>query len=349
MSERQKEIEAKIVAHEKEKKILDGVRAYYGKKNLSFSEIEEISGITIQNFKRYQQEHDYPYRASLTQLKTKKLFEKIDQRIAEIDKSITNLRGSVFGTLNQLIFIPSWQRLIGTAFTGFYRNQPVQKLFQASVAFLPDVALTGFEETMGEPFFLLTGLGIYYVRFQMGAGSIVTDYREITGIVLPLDIYERAQDESGSLLESTVLRMTDYITAIPFSLIMAKRTTQMYLRGVLSRNVFMPNKECFDQLMTSCQDPNSFHPKEGFKILSGGLSTQRQLYTNELLTERTLGDYSSLVAGIKNTQPKLGKIIADLQLNATRDAFFIKLEQIKSEFYEIGRKFLFDWEPSYLT
>ncbi|MFW9778570.1 MAG: hypothetical protein ACFFE8_06915, partial [Candidatus Heimdallarchaeota archaeon] len=340
MSERQREIEAKVIAHEKEKKILEGVKAYYEKKNLSFSDIEEISGISIREFKRYQQEHDYPYRASLTHLKAKRLSEKIDQRVAEIDKAITNLRGSIFGTLNQLIFIPNWQRLIGTSFTGFYRNQPVQKIFQATVAFLPDVALAGFEETMGEPFFLLTGLGIYYVKFQMGAGSIVTDHREITGIVLPLDVYERAQDESGSLLESTVLRMTEYITAIPFSLVTAKRTTQMYLRGVLSRNVFMPNKECFDQLMASCQNPNSFSPEEGFKILSGGLSTQRQLYTNEILTERPLGDYSSLIAGIKNTQPKLDKIIADLQLNATRDAFFAKLQQIKSEFYEIGRKVL---------
>ncbi len=345
MSQREREIEEKIATLEGEKQILEGIKAYY-EQELSYNDLEEISGISIREMKRYQQDNEYPYRLGANK---KAISEKIAKRVNEIDTEIKTLRGSVFGTLDQILFIPSWSKLLGTNFTGFYLNQPVSKITQDNVVFLPDIALTGFEETTGEPFFLITGLGLYWVKFELGAGSIVTDYRELTGILLPLDLYEKAQDESGSVLDSETIRMTEYMVSIPFSIIMAKKTTQMYLRGVLARNVFHPYKECFDQLLASCRDPNSFKRNEGLKILSGGLSSERPLYANELLTEKHLPGYTSLVAGIKNTQPKLQKILGTLQLESTEDAFFDKIERIKSEFREIGRKYLLDWVPGQIS
>ncbi len=346
MSQREKEIEEKISVLEAEKKILEGIKAYYGQ-NLSYADLEEITGISMPELKRYQNDHDYPYRLGLRNLNS--VIDKADQRIQEIDNQILEIKGAIFGALDQILFIPSWRKLLGSNFNGFYLNQPVQKIFQDNVVLLPDVALSGFEETTGEPFFLITGLGVYWVKFQLGPGSIVTDHREITGIVLPLDMYEKAQDVSGSILNSEKMRMTEYMTSIPFSLIFAKRTTQMYLRGVLARNVFLPNKECFDQLLTSCNDPNSFNSDEGLKILSGGLSTQIQLYTNELLTEKKVDRYSNLIAGIKNTQPKLNKILANLQLESMREGVFTNIHQMKREFREIGRNILFDWLPGYVS
>jgi hypothetical protein len=346
MSQREKEIEKKIEVLDAEKKILEGIKAYYSQ-NLSYAELEEITGITMPELKRYQNEHEYPYRLGLQNIKS--VIEKADFRIQEIDKQISGIKDAIFGALDQILFIPSWRKLLNSNFNGFYLNQPVQKIFQDNIVLLPDIALSGFEETTGEPFFLITGLGVYWVKFQLGPGSIVTDYREITGIVLPLDMYEKAQDVSGSILDSEKMRMTEYMTSIPFSLIFAKRTTQMYLRGVLARNVFLPNKECFDQLFTSCNDPDSYSKDEGLKILSGGLSTKIQLYTNELLTERELDKYSNLIAGIKNTQPKLNKILGNLQLESMRDGVFTKIHQMKREFREIGRNLLLDWMPGHMS
>jgi hypothetical protein len=346
MSQREKEISDNIANLERESKILRGTRAYY-EQNLTFNEIEEMTGISIREFKRFQSDNEFPYR--LASYNRKQIFDKIDNRLEEIKKEIFKLRESVFGELDQLIFIPSWSEMIDSRFNGFYRNQSVQEIFQDNIIFLPDLALTGFEETTGEPFFLLTGLGIYWVKFQLGPGSIVTDYREITGIVLPLDYYERAQDESGSILRSEKMRMTKYMSSIPFSLILAKATTQMYLRGVIARNIFHPYKESFDQFLSICRDPNTYNPEEGLKILSGGLSSTQPLYKNELLTEKPLGEYSSLIAGIKNTQPKLNKILKDLQLEATSDSFFEKIGRMKTEFNEVGRDFLADWMPGHVS
>ncbi|MHA1941565.1 MAG: hypothetical protein ACXACP_03715 [Candidatus Hodarchaeales archaeon] len=346
MSEREKEIAAKIAQLEKEKQILEGTKAYY-EQNLSYNELEELTGISIREFKRFQSDNEFPYRAG--SYNRNAIFEKIRQRIASIEKESVKLRESVFGALDQLLFIPSWQKLIDSNFNGFYLNQPVQKIFQDNVILLPELALTGFEETTGEPFFLITGLGIYWVKFQLGVGSIVTDYREITGIVLPLDQYERAQDEAGQVVSSEKMRMTQYMTSIPFSLILAKSTTQMYLRGIIARNIFHPNKESFDQFLALCKDRESFAPNEGLKILSGGLSTNKPLYSNELLTEKPLGNYSNLIAGIKNTQPKLNKILDTLQIGSMSESFFKKLNQMKVEFSEIGRDYLIDWMPGHIS
>ena len=346
MSQREKEISGKIAELDKEKKILEGTRAYY-EQNLSYAELEEITGISIPEFKRFQSDNEFPYRVG--SYNKQAIFDKIQNRINAIETEIVKLRESVFGALDQLLFIPSWQTMIDSSFNGFYLNQPVQKIFQDTVILLPELAMTGFEETTGEPYFLITGLGMYWVKFELGAGSIVTDYREITGIVLPLDIYHRAQDEAEQVLKSENMRMTEYMTSIPFSLILAKSTTQMYLRGVISRNIFHPYKEGFDQFLKLCKDPNSFNPNEGLKILSGGLTSDKSFYGNEILTEKPLGDYSRLIAGIKNTQPKLNKILESLQLETMSEAFFEKLVKMKIEFSEIGRNYLIDWMPGHIS
>ena len=118
---------------------------------------------------------------------------------------------------------------------------------------------------------------------------------------------------------------------------------------MIARNIFHPNKESFDQFLALCKDENTFNPEEGFKILSGGLSSQIPLYSNELLTEKPLTGYSSLIAGVKNTQPKLSKILETLQLDTMSEAFFEKLNKMKVEFSEIGRNYLVDWMPGHIS
>lgn len=268
------------------------------------------------------------------------------KRKAEQEKIFVQREKSVLGTLNQILFIPSWSKLISSEFKGFYLNQNVTEVMQDSVIILPDLALTGFEETMGEPYFFLTGIGLYYTKFRLGKDDIITDFREITGIVLPMDYYDRAQDLSGSVLNSDKLLMTEYLVSVPFSLLLADQTTQMYMRGVVARNVVHPYKESWDKLLEICKDNRSLHPDDGLKILSGGLSTKIPLYSNELLTEKDLGEYSRMTAGIKNVQPKLGKVLTDLQIVGDFKAqMFEKIRMMKKDYAERGHPKLLDWVP----
>jgi hypothetical protein len=67
---------------------------------------------------------------------------------------------------------------------------------------------------------------------------------------------------------------------------------------------------------------------------------------NEILTEKPLSaDYSRLTAGLKNIQPKLEKIVIDLQIDGLRQPIFDKIILMKKEFAEIGYPRFLDWMP----
>ena len=82
------------------------------------------------------------------------------------------------------------------------------------------------------------------------------------------------------------------------------------------------------------------------KVLSGGLNQEIPMYTNEILTEQQLPtEYTRLTAGLKNIQPKLDKIITDLQIKGLKGAIFEKISHMKEEFAQVGYPKLLDWMP----
>ncbi len=120
----------------------------------------------------------------------------------------------------------------------------------------------------------------------------------------------------------------------------------MYLRGVVARNVFHPYKDSFEQLVTVCKDPTSLSHEDGLKVLSGGLNQEIQMYTNEILTEQELpAEYTRLTAGLKNIQPKLEKIVTDLQIEGLKESIFDKIANMKEEFHLVGYPKFLDWMP----
>jgi len=354
----------------REKKILRAILAYYNK----IGAFDPKVGISLLEFKNYLVEHGYnDVRATYLkeiesliknrEIKLNQLIrEKSDsKRIREEreeqeylatrekvrQKILDEPTEDLFGNLKQLLLIPSWNKLLETEkFNGFYLNQPVREILHDNVLLLPDFAVTGIEKTRGEQFIFLCGVGIYYTQFRLAPGEIITDYREITGIVLPMDLYDKAQDLSGSLVNSKDLMMTELMITIPFDLLQAEQTKQMYIRGVIARNVFHPYKECFNTLMEVCRDSKSLNIDQGLKVLCGGLNREIPLYTNEILTEEELDvNYSRLTAGLKNIQPKLAYIISDLQIQGLKDPIFKKIQLIKKDYVEIGYPRLLDWMP----
>ncbi|MFX1515779.1 MAG: hypothetical protein ACFFC6_05675 [Promethearchaeota archaeon] len=364
-------LKKELQAISREKNILKVIPKYFDK----LGPFDPKTGVSLLEFKTYLEDHGYSelrknflrdveskIQARLTELKrvttvkSKRIKDKEEletQKYREerlkVHQEAETAQEAVetdLGSLKQILFIPSWRKLIEREpFKGFYLKQPVHEIIHDNVILLPDFAITGIEETLGEAFIMLTGVGIYYTQFRLRPGEIIDAYREITGIVLPLDIYEKSQDLSGSLIDSEALLMTEYMTTVPFSLFNVEQTKQMYLRGVVARNIYHPYKECFEKLLEICRDPNSLGIEDGLKVLSGGLNTELPLYTNEILTEIYLGEYSRLIAGIKNIQPKLEKIVSDLQIQGLKEPIFQKIHQIKKDFVEIGYPRLLDWMP----
>lgn len=295
-------------------------------------------------------------KTKLLALETEK--ERIEQQIAGREQEIRDQANSEsdisqiqlqeegqLGILKEIWFFPSWNQLIDTNFKGFYLNQPVMELKRDSVLLIPDITLTGTDETTGEAFILVVGVGVYYAQFSISLGKIITDFREICGIVLPTEAFIRAQDQASSTINSQKLEMTEYMTKIPFTFLLERETTQMYMRGVVTRNIMHPNKEIFDLLEKLCKSKTSLSEEEGFKILSGGLSAEHSIYKNELLTEKQIPEYSRITAGLKNVKPTLGKIMSTLQLEEMRAQIFKNIKQIKHDYTTIGLPRLRDWMP----
>ncbi|MHA2174713.1 MAG: hypothetical protein ACXABI_07785 [Candidatus Hodarchaeales archaeon] len=280
-----------------EKRILKTIIAYYAR----LGNFNPASGVSLDEYKNYLHDQGYSelrnkflddiekkVQHRMTELdimsrrkaQTKKEMDreedqkylearlKIYEDMSQIPESQHLEGSSEIQHLTQIMLIPSWRKLLDNeSFIGFYLGQPVLEIIRDNVLFLPDFAVTGFEETKGEPFIFLSGVGVYYTQFRLSPGEIITDYREITGIVLPMDIYDKSQ-AAASLVSSDELSMTELMITIPFGLFDVEQTKQMYLRGVIARNVFHPYKDSFDQLVAICKDPKSLSLEEGLKVLS---------------------------------------------------------------------------------
>jgi hypothetical protein len=93
-------------------------------------------------------------------------------------------------------------------------------------------------------------------------------------------------------------------------------------------------------------NPDSLSETQGLKVLSGGLNAEIPMYANEILTEiQQPNEYARLTAGLKNIQPKLEKIVTDLQIDGLKTAIFEKITLLKKEFAEVGYPKLLDWMP----
>ncbi|MFW9992227.1 MAG: hypothetical protein ACFFD4_09295 [Candidatus Odinarchaeota archaeon] len=343
---REKEAKGTIKALEDEKRLLLGIKYYYDNPDASYETIEESCGYQIRDLKRAMADREFPHPA-FARNKKEQISETIDKRIAEIDREIFRHRESIFGSLDQLMIIPSWTSLMETRFKGYYRNQPVHSISNDLVLMLTHIAVPTFETTTGEPAFIITGAGIYWTKFSVVKDSIVTDYREINSIILPLETWLKAQ-ESPPIVNTEILTYREHLLSIPFSLILSPETTQMYLRGVLARNVFHPFREALNQLVSLTNDEKAWSVDKGLRVLSGGLSSSSQLFTNEILVEKSDPGYMELIPGIKNIQDKLSKIEEDLQVGVYREELFEKMPVIKNDFSEVGHRLLTDWMPENL-
>ncbi|MHA1227694.1 MAG: hypothetical protein ACTSPV_13185 [Candidatus Hodarchaeales archaeon] len=245
--------------------------------------------------------------------------------------------------INQLLLFPSWSKLINNdGFKGKYLNKEVLEILRDNIIFLPDMVMTGEDDTTEEVYVFMTGMGLYYTQFRLSPGEIITDSREFCGLLLPMKDYERAQDISGSMIQSDNIKMTELMITVPFGLILAKQTTQMFMRGVIARNIIHPYKDCFNELVKLCENPNSLSIQEGFKIISG-LSES----FNTILTEKEIENYSVITAGLREIRASVGQIFEHLNLNDEniKKSLFEKFRLMKKDFVDIGYPSLMDWAP----
>ena len=336
-SDSYKKIEKRIV-------LLNLLKQYYGAGGNLYD--FDTGDVPVRQLIAFMSDEGYPRRL----VDAEHVLKKIDTEIIELEAKKKNMRLQEMEdrNLNSLLIITSWTKLINTPTKGVYLNRPVVDLRRDTIIMLTDETQT-FKELTDERIAVIFGPGIYYTEFAVDKGNYLEDYFEINGVCLPLDllgkIYTAEKIYHSDKIDATI---TEVSTILPFHILEQAETVQTYVRGIISRNVFHPNKNALDKFNEHINDPTSYLSKDGFKIMSA-----HPLWYNKLLVEsdqvyRTgSGKRAYSTAGIGSLSSKVHKLkpIMFSTPNKERDQLE-RISEIVKQYREMGMKLLKAWVPS---
>jgi len=344
----EEEIKKEVEKLHEEKRLLDGLKIYYTR-NVTFQELEELTGFNFRQITGYMADNYYPRKGLGERMDEEHELEAIQKRIVDIDAEILRVKSRLVEDLTSIMFIPSWTNLIGAQFKGIYAGQPVSDLRKDSVIMLTDLQ-ADFREITGEELILITGPGIYFTEFALGTGMLVRDHREISSILLPKTVVDNmwaAPPIFGG--ENTNITLNELVSTIPFDIILRDYEEQAFIRGILARNIFLPNREIFDQLYETCSSATSYLPEEGLKCLSASpLWFNRLLVQNRFVNTSKYSTYMQLTAGLSNVQADLDRFLSDLFEEEHLDQLMTRITALKQNYTKIGQRILQEWIPEKL-
>ncbi|MHA2029856.1 MAG: hypothetical protein ACW99A_03700 [Candidatus Kariarchaeaceae archaeon] len=325
-------------------KYLRVLKQYYTSDN-NFDQLE-LGEFKLREIFRFMSDHGFSKKGFVSEEDRQQYISNIDEEISKINKDLKDARLNEIQSkeLNSLIIIPSWSKVLDYQTKGFYLNRPVLELRKDTIVML-SYDIIEKKDKFGKDLFLLTGPGIFYTEFSLDRGTYTTDFREINMILLPMEMLERVM-AAPPIFESKIdATINELISLIPFSLIEEVDSVQALLKGIVSRNIFLPNKNAIDTFIREIGSPKSFHPTDGIKMLSA-----HEEYFNRLLLSnpppQARGDSS-----INITSAGIASILVDRSLE---DEFFEEKEKnrllllfrdLKKEFNETGKRLIDDFMP----
>ena len=199
---------------------------------------------------------------------------------------------------NSLFMIPSWSDLLGYPTLGTYVHHPVSKIVSDAVIFL-----SGYDysiETAKGTLHYLFGLGYYFLKFELESGKYITDNRILTGLVLSDFVYDHmATSGNITLEEDRDVIIAEKVIKVPVDLSYKSENHLTFIKGALMRNVFIPNKDIFLEMMERIRKDDSYKiAKDGHMLLS----THWDFYNQILVSDKMRGNpdtsYLNSTAGL---------------------------------------------------
>ncbi|MBY9000288.1 MAG: hypothetical protein KGD64_05195 [Candidatus Heimdallarchaeota archaeon] len=324
--------------------LLELLKQYYGSGGNLYD--FDSGDIPVRQLIAFMSDEGYPRRL----VDAEHVLKRVDTEIIELESKKKNMRLQEMEDrhLNSLLIITSWTKLINTPTMGVYLNRPVVDLRRDTIIMLTDETQT-FKEITDERISVIFGPGIYYTEFAVDKGNYLEDYFEINGVCLPLDIlgkiYTAEKIYRSDKIDATI---TEVSTILPFHIIEQAETVQTYVRGIISRNVFHPNKNAIDKFNQHISDPSSYQAESGFKIMSA-----HPLWYNKLLVESDAvyrtgsGKRAFSTAGIGSLSSMVHKLkpILFSAPNKEKDQLE-RITEIVKQYREMGMNLLQKWIPS---
>ncbi|MFW9902662.1 MAG: hypothetical protein ACFFDY_15445, partial [Candidatus Thorarchaeota archaeon] len=199
---------------------------------------------------------------------------------------------------DSLFMIPSWSDLLGYPTLGTYVHHPVSKIISDPVVFL-----TGYDysiETTKGTLYFLFGLGYFYLKFELESGKYITDNRILTGLVLPDFVYDHMATSGNITLEDDRdVIIAEKVIKVPVNLSYKSEEHLSFIKGALMRNVFIPNKDIFLEMMERiCKEESYQIVRDGHMLLSTHWDNYNQILVSEKMRIKSDNSYLNSTAGI---------------------------------------------------
>ncbi|MFX1377134.1 MAG: hypothetical protein ACFFA0_15115 [Promethearchaeota archaeon] len=233
---------------------------------------------------------------------------------------------------NSVFMIPSWSELLGHPTLGTYVHHSVSKIISDTVIFLSGYDYS-IEVGRGTIHYLF-GLGYYFLKFELESGKYITDNRILTGLVLSDFVYDHmATSGNVTLEEDKEVIIAEKVVKIPVDLSYKPEEHLTFIKGVVMRNIFIPYKDIFLELMERISKDYSYLiAKEGHKLLSTHWDSYNQILVSEKMRGIADTSYLNSTAGLygivfqadqllKDTISSLNLSIIETNINSLKDIY----------------------------
>ena len=201
-------------------------------------------------------------------------------------------------TNNMLFMIPSWGDLLGHPSLGMYVHHQVLRIITDSVIFL-----SGYDysiETAKGTLHYLFGLGYYFLKFEIESGKYITDNRILTGLLLSDFAYDHIATSKNLTLEGDRdVIIAENVIKVPVDLSYKPENRITFIKGALTRNIFIPYKDIFLEMMQKIRKDDSYQvSKNGHMLLSTHWDFYNQILISDKMRSGFDTPYLNSVAGL---------------------------------------------------
>ncbi len=243
---------------------------------------------------------------------------------------------------DSLFMIPSWSDLLGYPTLGTYVHHPVSKIISDPVIFL-----SGYDysiETSKGTLHYLFGLGYYYLKFELESGKYITDNRILTGLVLSDFVYDHMATSGNVTLEDDRdVIIAEKVIKVPVNLSYKSENHLSFIKGALMRNVFIPNKDIFLEMMERIRQEDSYQiAKDGHMLLSTHWDYYNQILVSEKIRQKSDNPYLNSTAGIEGVIFAADKHLQETISNVNLSIIDGNIDYLKNIYSNV------DFDPMYL-
>ncbi|MFX1535687.1 MAG: helix-hairpin-helix domain-containing protein [Promethearchaeota archaeon] len=322
---------------ENEKSTLMNLLKFYDDINNAYSSVTKRSQIQDINFwlrgLRFGQLLSRSYPEIEEDVKTE--IERIKQEIDLIKKQDEPVD---LGVLDRLLFI-KWPNFVEDETEGLWGEEIVQEVQKTVLFFISDFKISCLDEE--EPFFVVTGSGIYYTEFSTEKRTNIMDLCPIHALIVPTTSWERTQLNDALIKtdQSSEIIMNESLVSIPISTFTIpidrqNRITRMYLRKMFNKNI-VPD---FYKAMKAFQD---LEQDEESQVLYA-LSALKTHFFNVLLADG-VSEAPNMFPGLRGSSKELRRFIKDLNSQHVRNNLLKRSRRIFEDFKTFAYPLINRW------